>query len=162
MPKGKLVTDAQSSCRDFASFVTQQQTRLYKQVNDVVLDSAMVTDTTSAEIGRQPVEIVDTPAAVVSTILSNDHCWGWITKDYGCQSQCPGCNGQHCDFDAQSRNNHERNGCSYDCGGNSSDRNSESPCCGRRWALCQELPWPLLHMMRWLPGDHGLGHGCNG
>ena len=41
---------------------------MYKQVNKIVLDTATVTDTTSAEIGQQPAETVDTLVAAVVTI----------------------------------------------------------------------------------------------
>ena len=41
---------------------------MYKQVNEVALDTAAVDGATLAEIGRQFAEIVDTPAAIVVTI----------------------------------------------------------------------------------------------
>ena len=43
---------------------------MHKQVNKVVLDTAAVSVTTSAEIGRQPAEIVDTSVAAVVTIAT--------------------------------------------------------------------------------------------
>ena len=41
---------------------------MYKQVNEIVLDTATVIDATSTEIGQQPAETVDTLVAAVVTI----------------------------------------------------------------------------------------------
>ena len=48
--------------------MARQRLYLYKLVNEAVLDTATATNTTSAGIGRQPVEIFDRPAAAVVTI----------------------------------------------------------------------------------------------